>query len=539
MAADFDGDGLVDLYVGNPGDTSYVLRNTSTNGEMSFSEAVVFFEESLAWGAAAADYDNDGDPDLYVANGGTEGAGFDGMFKNVSEPGTIAFEQATREAGIRGPFDGGIDRPLSTPSANGVWADADLDGDLDLFVNTNVVLSSPDQGSLAGRNTLWINEGDGTFTDRTEFVGLGQTLRRTRHSAWIDFDQDGDFDLYENNFAASNVMWRNRLMEDGALSFEPYTAELSFLGADLALPNRSLAAVPADLNNDGLTDLIVFSRGDYGEDCINADPELFPIEGHHVFLNLGAGRGFVEVADLTGINRRKYDRVGEFSYIIGGLGNQVADLNADGLLDLFIGNGGPDGGERNHLFGGHAIEEMDLPGVGVVGVPTYVDWTELIDVAAEEDGEIPYPAYPYRSHGICAADFDGDGLLEVHISNGGDADYDDFVQEPNQLFDVRFAEQDRPHSFRVRLIGNGRTTPKDPVGAHVHVTARTADGETLDVHRSLFAGTGFSAQNGFDLFFGLGDAASIERLHIDWPGGGQTTITRGLELDARMVVTQP
>jgi hypothetical protein len=133
-----------------------------------------------------------------------------------------------------------------TASANGVWSDYDLDGDVDLYVSTNTHGDSPPE--LLGRNTLWSNNGDGTFTDVTQAAGLDLTASPSRHSTFLDMDNDGDFDLFENNMGAPNVVWRNRLMEIGSPVFVDVTTQASPGAEDLSHPRDSFASGAVDFN---------------------------------------------------------------------------------------------------------------------------------------------------------------------------------------------------------------------------------------------------------------------------------------------------
>ena len=87
VAADFNLDGRIDFYVGNPGDESVVLLNVERAGRLQFLTQQVLVKDVLAWGAAASDYDNDGDYDLYISCGANEGECHDFLFKNMFEIG--------------------------------------------------------------------------------------------------------------------------------------------------------------------------------------------------------------------------------------------------------------------------------------------------------------------------------------------------------------------------------------------------------------------------------------------------------------------
>jgi hypothetical protein len=256
---DLDLDGRPDVFLSNPEDESYVLLNKSEPGTLRFEPAVEpYFEKELIWHAVPGDYDNDGDPDLFVTVGGLEGIGYDKLLRNEWIPtGTLSFSDASVSAGIQGPLDASraVTRSAST---GGDWIDYDNDGHLDFFVNGGIVPPQlyhvlPD-GSLPGRNQLWRNNGDGTFTDMAYAVGLQKTAP-SRFSTWIDIDNDGDLDLFENVWKfEANSLWRNQLAETGQATFTDITDFASLDGGDLGYPLESFVSAAADFNNDGSVD---------------------------------------------------------------------------------------------------------------------------------------------------------------------------------------------------------------------------------------------------------------------------------------------
>ena len=179
---------------------------------------------------------------------------------------------------------------------------------------------------------------------------------------------------------------------------------------------------------------------------------------------------------------------------------------------LVIGAGDPSAGGSSRL----------LLGSGVTGdVPLYDDASHLIDFEPPhmtDPGASPYPAvppYPYRTHGIAAGDFDGDGRLELGVLNGGRAMDPPIVREPDRLFD--FSGPGMGKTVRIELRGNGVTDGRDAIGARAYVEVVSSAG-TRRVFQTVLAGSGFSAQNERVLTFGLGHDRA-ERLAILWPSG--------------------
>ena len=507
LAADFDGDGFTDVYLGNPSDTSYVLRNTSAEtGRLSFEAGPPVVDGALAWGGAAGDLDNDGDVDIFVAAGGNEDVERDRLFLNDSSPGDLRFADRTPEAGIEGPRPDGEPAPWASTGANLV--DANADGLLDVFVNSFWRVGATDPTVWRAQNLLWLNQGDGTFEQVGQQVGF-ETEQKTMNSTWIDIDLDGDFDLFENNYKSENHLFVNQLAETGTLSFVDQTAELSLGGSDLRYPSRSFASAAADFNRDGYEDLVAFVRP--------YDPDDSPHRsGHTLFLNV-EGRGFVDLTLLTGLNDPFVNWDGR-AVGDGVMGSQVGDLNLDGIPDVWIGNGTPSNGTVNALYlSTGELVPTEVEGV-TIAVPQYRNATALIDVPAPEVDGIEYAPYPYRTHGSLILDFDQDGIPELAVNNGGPGQMPTWVREPNRLF--AFEYEVTPSWWHLTLRGDGDQVNRSAIGARVTVTVeRDRDGATWIQRRWQHGGSGFAANEGLELMFGLGDADRIVDVEIVWPDG--------------------
>jgi hypothetical protein len=522
LAADFDNDGRTDIYFGNPGDQSHWMRNvTEPGGPLAFTAGQILSSNGILWAGAAADYDNDGDVDLYLAAGGNERDGvLDQLFRNT---GNGVFEEVTTSAGI---LQGVADQVQTGAGVN--FVDVDEDGWLDIFVSVNLLKrTDPDDvppGVALGRNRLFRNLGDGTFVDVAGEAGLSSQAP-TRHSSWLDFDNDGDLDLFENNLGASNILWRNDFRPTGSVHFTDVTREMSLNGHDLSEPVKStFSSAVGDFNQDGWEDIFVFSRG-----RSRSGPYR---DGHVLFLNV-AGQGFVEASPQAGFNAYfdptlsaaddpdcgpGADR--ETLNLLGVMGSSLGDINRDGVLDIYVGNGGPPAGQFDQLFLSTGMVELEVTGHGTVRVPTYLDATELVDYPAEQDPNLgAYPAYPYRAHGTCIVDLNGDGVLEVVVANGGPAaGSDDDMQEPNRAFTFVFDEP--AHWLAVRPVGDGVAVNRSALGTLVRAEVRdAATGSTWWVSDRLRSANGFSAQHGPDVYLGLGSADEVLRVEVVWPDG--------------------
>ncbi len=522
---DFDGDGVLDVFVGNPGDRSYLLMGRSGSEGLRFEPGTVLFDGEIAWGAVAGDVDHDGDPDLYVTVGGNERGG-EGVSRLLRNDGTVGdgvvFTDITEAAGVPDRDDTG--ELVDNFHAGAFTWDMDLDGDLDLFSASGIIpatlVGRLPEGSRMGLNYVLDNQGGGVFVERRDELGMGAQWG-SRNSQAFDVDGDGDLDLFENNWGGPNLWWRNELVPSGTLSFTEYTDAWSLGGSDLRFPMQktSQAAIPLDANQDGWTDLLIVRSGD-GRDP--GEPEAHA-NGHLLFLNV-EGRGFVEVADATGINAEFEARRAHTGPAA--MGCTVADINLDGIPDLVVGKGNPDTGWPNTLMvsSGEWVE-VDTE-EGVVRAPSFDSWSSLIDVPSEADTyrhATEHAHYPYRTHAVMFTDFDGDGQPELAVHNGG-PHYEplEFVAEPNRLF--QFDLPADPAWLQLSLRGNGTTVPLDAPHTRVQVTVLGADGEERVHHAMHLRGVGFASDPGPLLIVGLGDATHVVSVAVDWTDGHRTLL---------------
>jgi len=566
IAADWDNDGRMDFYLGNPGNTSFFIKNDvdPVTGYPKMTFIQMMPEITYAWGGAAADYDNDGDIDLFVAAGGNECDEFDYLYQNQwieSGETEVSFINVAEEAGVTGPVLPGASGPVPMPTGNVVWVDYNNDGWVDLFANGNSKVSCGPDNPETARNTLWKNNADGTFSDVTSEVGLDLTMFDTRHSTFLDIENDGDWDLYEMNLDAPNVLWRNRLAEDGVVSFEDVTAAFSPGEEDVSFPIISFVSCSEDLNNDGFHDIVAFARGPHsrstwdgfqapapglrarpsGPDCslppragqldhLNAHhlggnlPQNIvdnPYEdGHALFINQG-GLAFINEAPASMLNNPFEDDNGV-------MGAQIGDMNADGWIDVYVGNGGPRSGQNDQLF----ISDRDA-----IVQPSYINKTDLIDFPANKapGGPNSYPDYPYRTHGTVLVDVDLDGDLELGVSSGGPGDLGDDVREPNRLF--KFFWDEPTVYLKVKPRGNGVDSSRDGIGTRVAVTVSKGGAEQRTIHRTLWGGSCFSAQSGHELYFGLDDADQVDEVRVLWTNGVEEVFT-GVAINSLFEVDQ-
>lgn len=417
--ADYDGDGDLDLFVGFGGRTANRLYRNDAGVLVDVASTAGVADARGTLSVAWADYDADGDPDLLVGFAPGPQPVLT-LYRN--DAATRQFVNVTRDAGIA--LDSGRVRQVA-------WIDFDADNDLDLFV------AFREKG-----NAMFRNDG-GRFTDVAAGIGLADT-RRTVGAVWFDFDEDGDVDLLTGNMDGdANGMMRN---DAGRFTDVAEYAGLAWGGRtpkDAA--NGTVRPCVADVNNDGRLDVFTANYGRNG-----------------LFLNAGKGT-FTDASAAWGIDiDGRYDACA------------FADFDNDGRLDLYV-NGTVTGGtnHKDYLF----------QNMGTV----FTEVTPENIKALEAD------------HGAQWADFDRDGDEDLALTG---------VQPTGMHHVMRnlLARSARAGWLRVNVVDSaGRSSlPGSEVRIYAAGTTRLLGTRILDT------GSGYNSQNAMPLHFGLGAQRMVD-----------------------------
>jgi len=276
---DYNGDGNLDLFLTNAqGEANFLYRNEGGGDFARIATGDIVTALNRSAGNTWGDFDNDGDPDLFISNQQEN----DILYRNEGDG---SFYRITSGIIVNQPGD----------SHHSTWGDYDNDGFLDLFV-ANSGFGSPE------RNYLYRGNGDGMFEEITE--GNHVTLsRQTFGGNWADYDDDGDIDLYVSRYDnRNNFLYRN----EGDGSFQRITGE------EIVLNNGySIGSSWADYDNDGDVDLFVANWG-------NTVNFLYRNEGGGQFARIVSGPVVTDIATSW----------------VGAWG----DYDNDGDLDLFVTN---------------------------------------------------------------------------------------------------------------------------------------------------------------------------------------------------------
>ncbi len=483
---DYDGDGDVDLFFvdGGPlpgyrGDQirSRLYRNEGPGRFIDVTASTGIELDVYGCGATAGDYDNDGDPDLYVT-----AFGANRLFRNNGDG---SFSNATEAAGVG-------DRLWSSSAA---FADVDRDGDLDLFV-ANYVDFTLENHKFCGDNKrdlqgychpsayegvpdrLYRNLGDGTFDDATREAGLEGATEAALGVAFADVDADGWPDLYVANDADPNFLFRNR----GDGTFEDISL-LSGTGYDeTGKPEGSMGVDFGDLDNDGLSDLVVTN---------------FEFETNALYKNVGGGL-FIDYRFPSGF--------GETSLLDLAFGLALVDLDNDGDLDVVIGNGHIlDNAEQFNPVSRYAQANRVFENVGPGRLQSRSDHgMDSVKV----------------SRGLAVGDLDLDGDLDVVVVNSNDQAE---VFENRSPLPTRGWLQVDLRSTDGNLIGVGARLDLEATGMRPQM-------------REVQTASSFLSQDSATAHFGLASATSVERLRVWWPNGRRQRFER-LPVSHRILLT--
>ena len=472
---DFDGDGFLDVMFSSMGvrDQMRYFRN---NGDGTFTdrtEAAGLLGETGGLNIIHADYDNDGDPDVFVLRGGWMKQG--GRYPNslLRNNGDGTFEDVTEEAGV-----------LSFhPTQTGAWGDYDNDGRLDLFIGNEAMEGDPNPSEL------YHNNGDGTFTDRS--IELGNTdFGYVKGVAWGDFNNDGRQDLYVSILGRDNLLFQNdgRRAKPGPRG-EVWQFTNVARQAGVVAPSDSFSTWFWDYDNDGWEDLYVagYRITDVGDLAAMHLGLKARTEMPRLYRNNHDGT-FSDVTHAVRLDRVALP-----------MGSNFGDLDNDGWPDVYFGDGEPSLGALipNRLFRN-------------AGGKVFQDVTVSADVGNLQKG-----------HGVSFGDADNDGDQDVLEEMGGWFESD---MAPSVLF------RNPGHGNRwITLRLSGRRSNRSAIGARIKVRVTTPDGPR-DIYSTCNTGGSFGG-NSLQQEIGLGGATAIESIEVRWPATGETQIFRDAAMD--------
>ncbi len=483
---DYDKDGWIDIYLVNGADLEMLqgrkapvrhrLYRNNRNGTFTdvTEKARVGGNGALGHGVCVGDYDNDGWDDLYVTSLGSN------ILYHNNRDGT--FTDVTKKAGCDDPR-------WSTGAAFG---DYDGDGDLDLIVANYVdidinrmpepggggvvaasyctyrglpVMCGP-RGLKGAGDTLFRNNGDGTFTDVSKEAGVDDPkLLYGFQPTWIDFDSDGDLDLFVSNDSVGNYLYRN----EGKGRFTDVSYSAGVAVNEEGRQQACMGVAWGDYDRDGDYDLYLTNFSDDSN-------TLYQNEGDGNFMDMTfqSGHGQATIPYL-------------------GWGTFFFDYDNDADLDLFAANG-------------HVYPDVDKQATGT----TYKQRCLLFENDARgkfKEVGLEVGLQVKRSfRGAACADIDNDGDLDVVINAMDDRPMLLRNDSPKRNF------------LSVKLIGS--RSNRSAIGAKVRVRVGG-----VWQYSFVASGSSYLSQHDFRQHFGLGQADKVDELEVQWPSGVRTRLT--------------
>ncbi|MEM7245156.1 MAG: FG-GAP-like repeat-containing protein [Acidobacteriota bacterium] len=471
--ADYDRDGDFDLFAAGCNSYGVLYRNDGGRFTDVSQEAGLFHVQS-GFSAVFVDYDNDGWPDLSIGRDGWNGPSRNSLYRNA---GNGRFVGVTDEVGLG---DAGSSFVQS-------WLDYDRDGRVDLYLANGITLAGD-------TNRLYRNREDGRFENVTILAGLQEAPgTRTIGSAVGDYDQDGWPDLFVSGFMTRNRLYRNQ----GDGTFEEVAQRSGVAGADAI--TTGYVAFFFDHDGDGDPDLLKTALAPWSAVVLSytqlyeRTPKLHR-EGQRAAPRLYRNDGgfFTDVTEFSGIGRPA-----------GIMGAGVADLDNDGDVDVYFGTGDP---KTSRLEPDRYFRND--------GDGTFTDLTFGSGLGSLGKG-----------HGVTFVDVDEDGDLEIYAPEGG---FDHGDLWPNHLY--RNDLDSGAHWLHVDL--EGVESNRDAIDARLLVEA---GGRRF--LREVKAGEGFGSSSSPTVEFGLGRIAKVDRLRIHWPSG-QEQVFEDVPIDARVFVRE-
>ncbi len=493
---DYDGDGYLDVYlVGGAAIPSleketpaYWNRLFHNNRDGTFTD--VTEEAGLAGigyssGVAVGDYDNDGWPDLFVANvTGNQ------LFHNNGD-GT--FTDVTVKAGVGGAKLNG----KKMWSVGAGWFDYNNDGLLDLFVvNYCVWEVNKDpycrvKEGVRGychpkyyeptHNTLYRNNGDGTFTDVSEETGIARQFGKGMSVTFADYDGDGYLDAFVANDTTQNFLFHNLKGK----KFEEVALEAGVGYAPDGIARSGMGADFRDVNNDGLPDIWHTA----------VEHEGFPLwinEGKGEFQDMTAASGLAKTNNMSG------------------WGNGMADFDNDGWKDLFV--------ARANVMDNVSIQNPSRRYPEPNTIFRNLGNGQFADVSATAGPDFQIEA---AHRGVAFGDLDNDGRVDMVVS---------VLNGPAELF--HNITENENHWILLKLVGT--KSNRMGIGAQIRITSEDGKKQWNEVTTAV----GYACSSDPRVHFGLGKNEKIKEIEIHWPSG-ITQVKNDVAVNQILTIEEP
>jgi len=471
---DYDNDGDWDLYLVNcQGEETEITNSLYENlGNGKFLKANNTGTEDAGEGmsVSVADFDNDGDSDILVTNYGDFKLFRNNGDKTFSDISKIAFPD-----GINDWWYGGS-----------TWGDYDLDGDLDLYIAGYVDFSRRPQytslrfpmdfGGLP--NTLFRNEGDGTFKNVTKELNiLTDASRKSMQVLFHDFNEDGFPDLFVANDTDANGFYLNR----GNGTFKVFSGP-----SGLSTTDGSMGIAIGDINNDGMEDVV------YTNYAAEVNTLAYLIDNSSSNDGILKNAVFIHSFDSPLVHKLSWPKIS--------WGPGLFDMDNDGDLDLFFANGhlnsvSGDNRQTNLLF------ENDGKG--------------FFKDISNSSGILATGKRIHRS--AMFADYDNDGKVDMYVTVNGQQVEDgkgNTIFDKNQGKGLLLQNRSTTENNWIKIRLKGIKSNRDGFGSLIKIKYNE-----MEQKQSLVSGQGYFSNHAKEIYFGLGRIGKIDTIEIKWPSG--------------------
>jgi hypothetical protein len=478
---DYDNDGWQDVFLVNGtrldglapnlNSTNRLYHNTGNGKFTDVTEKAGLVRTGWGQSVCSGDYDNDGYTDLFVSSYGKNA-----LYRNNRNS---TFTELAEKAGVA--------NNRTRWGSGCAFLDYDRDGILDLFVASyidldlktaplpetgpcqykGVMVACGPPGLTGGSNTLYRNNGNGTFSDVSEKSGI--TRANGTYGLGVltaDFDNDGWTDIYVANDSAPSALYRNN--KNG--TFTDIGIEAGCALSIDGKPQAGMGVTAGDYNRDGWLDI-------FKTNFSNDTSSLYRNTGKSTFDDVTFPAGM-------GLNTRWL-----------GWGCGFIDVDNDGWADIFLVNG--------HVY--PEVEKLTTEAGYAQPKVLYRNLQNgsFADVS-QKAGEAV--TRPNASRGAAFGDYDNDGDVDILINS---------VNDPPEL--LRADSLNQNNWIKIKLVGV--KSNRDGIGARIKCV--TENGTQIDEVRS---GGSYYSQNDLRIHFGLGKSQRVQSLEISWPGGKVDTL---------------
>jgi hypothetical protein len=480
---DYDGDGYPDIYFTNAPSVAMALAGKKARSALYHNNRDGTFTDVTdhagiatpcwAMGAAVGDFNNDGRPDLIVScfggvvlyrNNG------DGTFTDVTKSSGLSIDKGWATSAVFGDYNADGNSDLFVPH----YVDLDMN-DLPKFGSQvtcqyhHVAVQCGPRGLKGSPDSLYRNNGDGTFTDVSKATGVDDPNNFFGLGAvWSDFANDGKLDLFVANDGEPNYLYRN----DGTGHFTDVGLESGIAVSDEGVEQANMGVAVGDYLNTGRMDIAV---------------SHFSEEYAALYRNDG-NLNFTDVSHLAGIAKPSVPYVG--------WGDAWVDLTNSGWQDLVLVNG-------------HVYPQVDDIKAGIAyREPKLIYLNQHNGTFREVGAATGNSVLTLQvSRGLAVGDLFHRGVLDLVIEN---LDGSPMILEPKPI----------PSNHWISFALEG--TPKNRLALNARIRVTTGTQQQLQEIRS---GGSYLSQNDLHLHFGIGKARLIDKVEVQWPNGPTQTFT--------------